>query len=141
MTTPATFKKEEYAKAVCFFLAEMLRSHRITLQRSSEIAQKVVENISLIDTEEEFLKFIKELTADFEDLYKLEQRVILDIQIGKREEMEAQVREFVIVAISENPTLALSILTEAIKENSKTDSLADKFPQFKQFVGQQNLKI
>ncbi len=44
-------QKEEYAQAVCYFLAELLRNHRVSLPRAAEISEKVVGNINLIDTE------------------------------------------------------------------------------------------
>ncbi len=135
MTESKTSKKEEYAKAVCMFLGEMLRTRKINLKRSAEIAQKVVENINLIDDEEDFLKLIKELTIDFEEIHKLEKIVIGDVKRSQRLMMEETVREYVISIMAGDPKLALDILVEAIKEETKMEDLYKKFPKFGEFAG------
>ena len=127
-------KKEEYAKSVCLFLAELLRTRKITLARAAEIAQKVLDHINLIDTEADFLKLIKEMTYDFEELFRLEERVIMHMETGRRQQMEDKVREFVIMVMVTDSSLALSVLQAAINEEAKLEDLCGKFPQFKEFL-------
>lgn len=127
-------KKEEYAKSVCLFLAELLRTRKISLQRAAEIAQKVVDHVNLLDTEADFLKLIKELTYDFEELFKLEQRVMMHMETSKRLELENRVREFVIGVMGYDPNLALSVLQAAISEQTDMTNMCAKFPQFKEFI-------
>jgi hypothetical protein len=126
--------KEQYAKAVCMFLAEQLRTHKITLKRAAEIAKKVVENINLINSEGDFLNLIKELNKEFEELFKLEEKVFFNMQITDRKQMEAYVREFVIMTVSSDLNLAYSILSEAIKDEAKLTDLSQQFPPFSQFI-------
>ena len=134
MTEPTLVKKEEYARSVCFFLAELLRTRKITLKRSAEIAQKMVDHINLIDNEQDFLKLIKELTYDFEELFQLEQRVTMHMHSTQREAMEGVVREFVVSIMARDTQLALSVLLEAIKDNAQINDLMIKFPQLKEFA-------
>src|SRR5437763_250037 len=103
-------KKEEFARAVSLFLAELIRSREITLERAAEIAQKVVENINLIDSEEHFLRFSKELSADFEELFHLHERIRFDIKVNERRHLEQKVRDFVVDMLVQNPKLAYEIL-------------------------------
>lgn len=126
--------KEDYAKMVCLFLAELLRTHKISLNRAAEIAQKVVENINLINNEKDFLGLISELNKDFEELFRLEDRVFFHIAVDERKQMESQVRSFVIQIISDDPKMALDIMMEAIKEESKLETLSVKFPKFNDFL-------
>ncbi len=127
-------QKEQYAKSVCFFLAELLRTRKVELKRAAEIAQKVVENINLLETEQDFLRLIKELAADFEELFHLERRVTFNIQVSDREKLESEVREFAVVAITRDPVLVTSVLTEAMKQGSSIRELSSKFPQFQEFT-------
>ena len=132
--TDAIPKKEEYAKAVCMFLAEMLRTRKVSLSRSAEIAQKVVDNINLIDTEEDFLRLIKELTSDFEELFKLQKIVLLDVERSQRRDMEETVREYVINIMGTDARQALDVLVEAVKAESQLPQLCAKFPKLKEFT-------
>lgn len=125
--------KEQYAKAVCFFLAELLRTRKVELKRCAEIAQKVVENINLLETEQDFLRLVKEMTADFEELTHLERRVSFSIQVSDREKLEADVREFAIHTISHDPALVTTLLAEAMKEGANLSNLYSQYPQFQEF--------
>ena len=129
-----TNRKEEYAKQICLFLAELLRTHRITLERAAEIAERVTQNINLIDSEEQFLGLVKTMTADFQELFNLGQRVDMHIGVNKRMAMENNVREFVITFLAKDATLALNVLQEAIKEHVGVNDLCARFPEFKQFI-------
>ncbi|MEJ0021188.1 MAG: hypothetical protein WDN47_01260 [Candidatus Doudnabacteria bacterium] len=133
MTTAAE-KKNEYAKSVCYFLAEELRIRKISLSRAAEIAQKVVDNINLIDTEQDFLRLIKDLSSDFDELFQLEERIQFGIQISQRKQLEEKVREFVADILPQDTKMALEILQEAIREEIKAEDLRKDFPKFNQFL-------
>lgn len=77
---------------------------------------------------------MKELTSDFEELYQLEKIVVRRMEINQRDEMEEQVRAFVIWSLIKDIHTALSVLKEAMKEESQLNSLYEKFPQFKEFI-------
>ncbi|MGE5392841.1 MAG: hypothetical protein ACM3NH_03810 [Candidatus Saccharibacteria bacterium] len=130
-------KKQEYARAVCVFLADGLRSKRIPLQHAAEIAEKVVENINLIDSEEDFLKFIKNLSKDFEEMVRLEDRVYLNMKIDKRKTLEAKVRGFVVMLLQSDLRQSVEILDEAVKGEADIDALGTKFPKFRQYLENQ----
>lgn len=134
MTQAAADQKNEYAKSVCYFLAEELRVRNISLERAAEIAQKVVDNINLIDTEEDFLKLIKDLSRDFEELFRLERRIQIGIKISKRKELEAMVRQFVINILPQDTAMALQILKETIRDGIMEEDLRKDFPKFDLFL-------
>ncbi len=126
--------KEAYAQSVCYFLAELLRTHKVALNRAAEISQKVLDNINLIDSEQQFLKFIKELSLDFEELMGLSERINMHIQVDERTNLEAWVRQFVIAVLPADLNQASEVLQEAVKSTCEINSLCGKFPQFKQFI-------
>jgi len=126
--------KEQYAQAVSFFLAELLRTRKISLNRAAEIAQKVTENINLIDSEERFLSFIKEISSDFEELFQLQERISFTIKYDARRDFEQKVREFAISTLATDATLACQVLQEAVNENCEINQLCVKFPQFSEFI-------
>lgn len=129
--------KEEYAKAVCLFLSEQLRTHKISLQRAADIASKIVSNLNLIDTEHDFLQLIKELSKEFEILIRLEEKVFFYAQINERKRMEQLVREFVIGYFASDSKMVLELLLEAIRSETTIAVLEQKFPVFSRFVKQQ----
>lgn len=126
--------KEQYAKLTCLFLAEQLRVKKISLRRAADIAQKVVVNINLVDSESDFLRLIKELSKDFEELYTLEERVFFWMHANERRKLESSVRAFAIEVFPQNPKLALDVMLEAIKDEVRLDDLRQKFPLFTKYL-------
>ena len=126
--------KEQYARLVCLFLAEQLRVKKISLRRAADISQRVVNNINLIDTEQDFLRLVKELSKDFEELFTLEDRVFFYMQINERRSMETFVKRFAIEIIPQDPKLALDIMLTAIKDEAKLEDLKARFPLFSQYL-------
>lgn len=127
-------KKNEYAKAVCYFLAEQLRVHKVSLNRAADIASKFLQNLNLINTEHDFLKLIKELSKDFEELVRLEQLVYFHLKEKERLKLERVVSECVINNLAVDPGLALSLLEQAIKPGVTIEKLIIQFP----ILGQAN---
>lgn len=127
-------KKEEYARAVCYFLAELLRNHRVALPRAAEISEKVLANINLIDTELQFLEFIRVISKDFEELVGFSERIDMHMKVGERQKLDIQVREFVIASLDKDLETAFLVLSEAVKPDACHEVLCGKFPVFKQFI-------
>lgn len=133
-------RKEEYAKCVCLFLAEGLRNHKISLKRAADIGQKVIDHLNLVDSEQDFLRLVKDLESDFEELISLEKIVLLNSQKSDREKMEALVREYVIAEMAADPKLSLSLLTAATNDQATLTDLKNKFPQFAGYLEQKNVR-
>ncbi len=129
-----TMSKNDYAKSVSLFLAELLRTRKINLKRAADIAQKVVQNINLIDTERHFLQFVKELASDFEELFPFEELVHLHIHSTDRRDLEHKVRLFVAHIMSSDQPQALNLLQESLRNDVTSAELYAKFPQFRQFT-------
>lgn len=127
-------QKDEYAKSASYFLAELLRTRKISLKRAAEIGQKLIDHINLIDTEQDFLKLVKELSADFEELNTLEDQVQMSIVISERKSLEHKVLDFVAFILPQDAQSAQAILQEAVKEDVRLEDLCGKFPQFSQFI-------
>lgn len=130
----ALTNKEHYAKMVCLFLAEGIRTRKITLKRSAEIAEKVLLHLSLLDTEKDFLALVKELAKDFDEIIDLEGRIIRQDTINLKRHMEEIVKEFAVSIMASNSHLALDILQEATHDAATLEALAKKFPEFNNFL-------
>lgn len=130
--------KEEYAKIVCLFLAELLRTRKITLTRAAEICQKVTDNLNLVDSEEHFLSLVKQLSSDFEELFHLQALVNMHAAVSQRLDLEEKVRAFVISTLVQDSHLAMEILQEAVKVDIRLPDLCHKFPQFQKFININN---
>ncbi len=131
-------RKDQYAKSVCQFLAEQLRVRKIGLERAAEIAQKVVDNINLMDTEADFLKFVKILAADADELVHLQERVNMHLHASSRKELENTVREFVEQILPQDNQQAAAILKQSAVENMQLEDLCREFPKFREFIQTQD---
>jgi hypothetical protein len=127
---------DHYAKMVCLFLAEGLRSRRITLPRASEIAEKVLAHINLIDTESAFLSLIKELSHDFEEIRPLHGKVLEEQQSTDRRKVERLVEQYAVQLLPTDPKQAMAILDIASKQAISLNLLSVQFPDFKRFYDQ-----
>jgi hypothetical protein len=132
--TEAMGSKKDFARATCLFLAEELRYHKVCLRRAAEIAEKMLDNMNLMDKEEDFLRLVKELSKDFEELEGLEKQVYRHMQDVDRSRMEFCVQQFVIHNVSRDPKLSLNILQDATAEDANFELLTLKYPEFKKFV-------
>lgn len=126
--------QEPFAQAVCYFLAEQLRVRRIDLKRAAEISQKVLQNINLVSNEADFLRFIKELSNDFEELQTLEKIVFMNMRAGSRKQMDNAIKEFVVATIVYDLPLATQVLSEAIKVEARAEDLLSKYPQLGKYL-------
>lgn len=136
MTNEASDPKELYAKSLCYFLAEMLRTRKIELKRAADIGQKFAQNVNLIDTEKDYLRFIKDMSSDFEELFFLGQRIEITVTTNPQRELETRVREFVASILPLDTNLALLVLEKSIKDDASVEALRKKFPKFDQFISQ-----
>lgn len=133
-------KRELFAKQVCLFAAEHLRDSRLTLSQIRVIISSVTQNINLVDTEEDALKLIKELSKDYHSLVKLEKIIFLSLEQSKRERLRTLVIEYVSKLLIKDPKAAAEITEEAVKDNIDIDQLQTKFPEFKKFILEKNVK-
>ncbi|MBX4186850.1 MAG: hypothetical protein KW802_01140 [Candidatus Doudnabacteria bacterium] len=126
--------KNEYAKHVSLFLAELLRTRKIDLERAADIAQKVLQNINLIDNEQHFLQFVKELSRDFEELFPFETKMQMHVRSNVRKDVERKVQSYAVHMMSHDMGESLAILQEAIRDEVNLVQLCQKFPKFQQYI-------
>jgi hypothetical protein len=126
--------KDAYAKMVCHFLAEALRTKKTNLPRAAEIGEKFLVHINLLDTEKDFLSLVKELSKDFEELVVLENKIHKSIAQQQSRTLEDLIREFTVEVLAQDSKLALSILQDAAAGKVSLKDLEEKYPAFKEFV-------
>ncbi len=126
--------KNHYARMVCLFLAEGLRTRNMGLRRAGEIAEKVLQNMNLLDNERDFLMLVKELAKDFDEMTTLEKKLIMDKEKKEKRDMERIVKDFSVQSLSGNSHQALSLLQDATGQNVTLEELEKKYPDFKEFV-------
>ncbi|MBX4187527.1 MAG: hypothetical protein KW793_00105 [Candidatus Doudnabacteria bacterium] len=126
-------QKEQYARMVCLFLAEGLRTRKISLKKAADIADKVLVHLNLLDSEMIFLKFVKELAHDFEELNILEKQIVYDQARSNRKKFEQEVKEFAIEKLNTDPSLAMAILADASQDGASAESITAKYPEFKSY--------
>ena len=131
--------KEKLAKAVCLFLAEMLRTREVTLRRGAEIAAQVVDQLGEIKSEIHFLEIVREMEYEFQELKQLEKDLVFYHEVDKREKMEKLVRQYAVNYLPDNPEAAVDIMEEALKPDITLEDLAKKFVDFAKFINKNNL--
>jgi len=128
-----TINKEIYAKSLCMFLAELLQTRKINLSRSADIAQKVLDNLNLVDNEYHFLSLIKSLSDDFEELQPMQYKISFEIEKNERRNLEDIVRAYAVSLLPQDAELAKKVLSEASVENATLEDLEKKFPDITKF--------
>lgn len=128
--------KDNAAHLLCLFLAEEMRLRMISLGAAKEIARQVVAHKNLIDNEEHMLRFVMELSKDFPQLKKFEQKLVVYIERQSRSDAEKKVTEFVASILDKDQNLAIQILDDAIDTNNSLEVLMKKYPQFAEFLTQ-----
>lgn len=131
--------KEQFAKSVCLFLAEMLRTRKVTLHRGAEIARAMVLKLDEIETEEDFLRLTRELEYEFQELVALSHDLVFHQEVSRRQQMEQLVRAFVIHDLPGNPRQAVLIMEKALEPACSLEELATLFPDFAEFVAIEKL--
>lgn len=126
--------KVKYTRMVCLFLAEGLRTRQVTLKRAVEITEKILQNINLMDTEQDYLSLVKELSADFEELSALETKMQFKRAAGERRQLETLAREYAINILPTDPGQALKILQEAAQDGMTLAQLESRNPQFSAYL-------
>lgn len=131
-----TKNREALSRCVCLFLAEMLRTRKVSLSRAADIAAVTLMEFDKIFSEAEFLEAIRRLEFEFQEIKYLEQDVLLFSQISERERMEHLVKEFVIKKLPTDPKLPLDIMQQALVSGSTLESLSRRFSDFALFVSE-----
>lgn len=121
--------QEQYAEAVCQFLAEQLRTRQVSLERAAEIAEGVVGRLERIKTDEEFQEAVREAHVEFEEMRQLQSRFESRAILSEREEMERLVREYAAGKLPLDPQAALLLLREALQPDTTLDWLLRKYPE------------
>lgn len=120
---------------MCLFLAEMLRTRRVSLRRGADIAAAIVVKLDQIQSEAEFLQLVKQLEYEFQELQHLEQDLTFYHKVSQREKLEKLVREFAIQNLPDDPHRAVALMEEALLPGVELSELTKNFPDFGEFVG------
>jgi hypothetical protein len=128
--------KDNSAHLFCLFLAEEMRQRSISLGEAKEMARAVVSHKNLIDNEEHLLHLVMELSKDFPQLKRFEQKLAIYIERKGRTEAERKVTEFVASIMDRDQNLAMQILDDAIDSGNSLEILMKKYPQFAEFLMQ-----
>jgi len=123
---------DKYARTLVMFLAEGLRTRTFTANRAAEIAEKVLANINLVDTEEHFLLLVKELSHDFEELGPFGDSLEKDLATSSTRGLEESIRQYAVQALHSDPKEAMEILKAAAEPGLSKASIYEAFPKFKQ---------
>jgi hypothetical protein len=126
--------KNEYAKQASLYLANLLRSNKITLIRAGQIAGQISSNINLLDTYEHYSKFLQSLSREFPELADLKVKIDSSSQNLRRKELEQKVQQFAVKIMASDSKQAHAIIEEVMREGITQQKLMEKFPNFGEFV-------
>src|SRR4051812_21168925 len=126
--------KDNAVHLLCLFLAEEMRLRMISLGEAKQIATQVLIHKNLIDNEEHMLRLVMELSKDFPQLKKFEQKLAVYIERKTRSDAERKVTEFVATIMESDQNLAIQILDDAIDNNNSLEFLMKKYPQFTEYL-------
>lgn len=127
-------EQNQYGRMFCMFLAEGLRSRRISLKRSADIAEHFLKHANLLHNELDFLALVRELTKDFEELLIFENQMVKNRERADKRSLDSLVKDFVVSTLPKNPELSLGILQDAASGTFDLERLKAKYPDFSKFT-------
>jgi hypothetical protein len=123
-----------FANLVALFLAENIRSRKISLKRAAEISETVVLNLARLGSEEEVLQFLAEVERDFEEVITLKQVLHFGYAQTDIAMYEDEIKEYAARIFPEDMVLSAGFLQDAIKPEMTIQKLSLKYPDFCRFV-------
>lgn len=132
-----TLLHEQLARAVCQFLAEMLRTREAGLERAAELAAAIVERLPQITSEELFFAAIRELEFEFQELRRLSAEMQLHAKLSERQQMERLVRDYAAQKLPLEPQATVRLMQEALRPEATLDWMLRKYPDLNQYYHEQ----
>lgn len=116
------------------FLAEVIRSRRISLRRAAEVSQHVIALFPQVKSEKDVLALLTEVEKDFEEIVVLKQALHFGYSETDIRVYEHEIKEYAAGIFTKDMPSSVSFLQEASKPDMDIVKLCLRYPDFCQFL-------
>lgn len=131
----------QFRQMVAMFLAEIIRSRRISLRRAAEISGEVIALLPQVHTEKDVLGLLTEVEKDFEEIVVLKQALHFGYNETDIKIYEHDIKEFAAEIFTKDMPLSVGFLQDASRPSMDIVKLCLKYPDFCQFLLKDPKKI
>ena len=121
-------------KLISLFLAETLRSRRISLTRAAEISSRVAEDLPKISSEDQALAMLTEIEKDFQEIDTLKKALHFGYKQSDAKAYEEEIKAYAAKAFEKDIALSNAFLQDANQPHMSISQLCIKYPDFCSFL-------
>ena len=125
---------QTFNNLVALFLAEALRSRRMSLARAAEISRRVVSGIGMLNSEGQILELLTSIEREFEEVTSLKQALHFGYRPSDVKIYETEIRDYVSKIFARDINLSNAFLQDAARPGASIQQLCLKYPEFCQYL-------
>lgn len=123
-----------FNQVVALFLAEALRSRRISLSRAAEVSARVTDCLPYISSEDQALAMLTEIEKDFQEVTALKQALHFGYKESDVKVYEDEIKSYAAKILQQGLTEPNAFLQDAAIPNMSISQLCLKYPDFCSFL-------
>lgn len=121
---------QTFNNLVALFLAEAIRSRRMSLPRAAEISHRVVSSINMLKSEDQTLELLTNIEKDFEEVATLKQALHFGYHSSDVKVYETEIRDYASIILTQDINLSNAFLQDAARPGANIQMLCLKYPGF-----------
>jgi hypothetical protein len=125
---------QTFYNLVALFLAEAIRSRRMSLARAAEISHRVVSRINMLNSEGQALELLTTIEREFEEVTSLKQALHFGYHPSDVKIYETEIRDYASKIFTRDINLSNAFLQDAAKTGASIQQLCLKYPEFCQYL-------
>lgn len=119
-----------FSKLIGLFLAEELRSRRVSLARAAEISRRVMRSLGNINSETDALNMLSEIEKDFEEVLVLKQVLHFGYKESDVKLYEEEIKQYAADLVKRDMEASAAFLKDASDNGTTIQTLCVKYPNF-----------
>jgi len=131
---PTQSTTQTFYDLVALFLAEALRSRRMSLGRAAEISRRVVSGIGTLNSEGQALELLTNIEREFEEVTSLKQALHFGYRLSDVKIYETEIRDYASKIFARDMNLSNAFLQDAARPDASIQQLCLKYPEFCQYL-------
>ena len=125
---------QPFNNLVALFLAEALRSRRMSLSRAAEVSRKVVSGMGAINSEEQTLQLLTNIERDFEEVASLKKALHFGYNPKDVKVYESEIRDYASQTFAEDMNMSNAFLQDAARPGANIQEMCVKYPDFCRYL-------
>ena len=123
-----------FNRIVSLFLAEELRSRRVSLARAAEISRRVLQNLGNIHSETDALNMLSDIEKDFEEVGVIKQALHFGHAQPDVKQYEQQIKEYASDLLKQDIESSATFLRDCSGPQADIQVLCVKYPKFCEYL-------